>query len=75
MRRTIYPFPGSDVPVAAAGQVITPAFRVIGAQPEELPETGGRFLTVATAQLALAQARPRSALTLERHSSDNTTIQ
>ena len=38
---SLYEFPGSDVPVAAAGKVITPAFRVIGVQPEELPEAGG----------------------------------
>jgi hypothetical protein len=36
----LYEFPGSDVPVEAAGHVIGPAFRVIGAEPSELPEAG-----------------------------------
>ena len=36
----LYEFPGSDVPVEAAGHVIGPAFQVIGAEPSELPEAG-----------------------------------
>jgi hypothetical protein len=37
----LFEFPGSDVPVEAAGQVITPAFSAIGVEPSELPEAGG----------------------------------